>query len=251
MKVYTFGLQALFMLFLYSACNQASDPAQAVVDAAITSHGGDKLENATLAFDFRERHYTYARTGGTYAYTRAFTDSTGAKVTDVLRNDRFTRTVNGNTVQLPEERQKAFSNSVNSVLYFALLPYGLNDAAVQKEWIGKTELEGKSYDLVKVTFRQEGGGEDFEDEFLYWFNTETHTLDYLAYNYQTEGGGVRFRKAINPRQVEGILFQDYINYKPASKDVPLEALEELYKKDSLEVLSNIELENIAVDLGHQ
>ncbi len=210
---------------------------------AIETHGGEQYEQAALSFNFRDRHYTYTRNGGTYTYTREFSDSTG-QVKDELNNEGFSRTVNGETADVSEERKTAYSNSVNSVIYFAMLPFGLNDAAVQKEYLGETEIAGSNYHLVKVTFSEEGGGQDFEDEFLYWFNTESNTMDYLAYSYHTEGGGLRFRKAVNPRRVGGILFQDYINYKPKNEKVALETLAELYKQDSLEVLSVIELENI-------
>ena len=220
------------------------------MDRAIARHGGERYEDTHVSFDFRDRHYTYTRQGGSYRYTRAFSDSTG-QVEDVLTNEGFTRSVNGEPVSLPEEREKAFSNSVNSVIYFALLPYGLNDPSVNKQFVGKTEIEGSPYNVIKVTFDEKGGGADFEDQFLYWFNAETNTLDYLAYSYKTEGGGLRFRKGINPNEVGGIRFQDYVNYKPASKDVGLEALEDLYKKGELEVLSEINLENIQVDERHE
>ncbi|AHM58539.1 hypothetical protein D770_01325 [Flammeovirgaceae bacterium 311] len=216
-----------------------------IVDNAIETHGGKRYERSSISFDFRNRHYTYARNGGAYTYTREFTDSTG-RVNDVLDNEGFSRLINGEMVSLPDERKTAFSNSVNSVIYFAMLPYGLNDPAVQKEYTGETEIAGRRYHVVRVTFRQEGGGPDYEDQYLYWFDSETNKMDYLAYSYHTEGGGVRFRKAINPRRLGGILFQDYINYKPKNKGVALEELEELYKKEKLEVLSVIELENIEV-----
>ena len=49
---------------------------------------------------------------------------------------------------------------------------------------------------------------------MYWFNKETFKPDYLAYDFHTDGGGVRFRKAYNERYVDGIRFVDYENYKP-------------------------------------
>ena len=97
----------------------------------------------------------------------------------------------------------------------------------------------------------EGGkeeSEDFEDEFLYWINQQTGRMDYMAYTYETEGGGVRFRKAVNPRIINGILLQDYLNYKPEDKNTPLEKMEELYKNGKLELFSEIQLENIEVEV---
>ena len=181
--------------------------------------------------------------------TREFTDSTGS-IKDVLTNTTFTRYRDGNVLPITEERKNAFTNSVNSVIYFALLPYFLGDKAVRSHDAGLTTLEGKPYNLVRVTFDQEHGGEDHQDVFLYWFSQTTRTMDYFAYTYQTDGGGLRFRKAVNARRVGGILFQDYINYEPADELVTLDQLQSLFEKGQLRKLSDIRLENIRVRHSH-
>ena len=232
------------LLFLLLAACNPNNP-QRIVNEAIKAHGGNLFEHVELAFDFRGRHYSSHRQGGLFTYTREFTDST-AKVKDILNNNGFQRKINNVLVSVTEERSKAYSNSINSVIYFALLPFGLNDPAVRKTFAGETRLKNKKYYLIKVTFHPDGGGKDHEDEFLYWINQATFRVDYFAYNYLTDGGGVRFREAINPRIVEGILFQDYINYQPESKDTPLEKLQELFEQHQLKELSIIALENIEV-----
>ena len=128
--------------------------------------------------------------------------------------------------------------------YFAFLPYGLNDAAAIKTYLGQTTIKGKEYHQVKVTFQAEGGGEHFEDEFLYWFGVDDFLMDYLAYSYHTDGGGVRMREVREAHEVCGIRFQDYVNLKAASKDTPLDSMQYLYEKGALEKLSEINLENI-------
>ena len=140
-----------------------------------------------------------------------------------------------------------YSNSVNSVHYFAMLPYGLNDPAVNKKFIGETNINGKDYFKVEVTFKKEGGGKDYEDVFLYWFNKESYKLEYLAYSYITDGGGMRFRESYNERFVNGLRFLDYRNYKPESKDVSLVDLDSLFEAKQLKLLSKIELKNIEVN----
>jgi hypothetical protein len=138
---------------------------------------------------------------------------------------------------------------VNSVHYFSVLPYGLNDLAVKKTLLEAVLIKNKMYDTVKVTFNQDGGGEDFEDVFMYWINKETSKIDYLAYSYnEVDGKGIRFREAYNERYVEGIRFVDYNNYKPKSTSISLINLPQLFKKGGLELLSKIELETITITL---
>lgn len=244
---------SIFILFLLGCSSDetktqkaASDSkAQEIVDKAIWAHGGKNYENLNLAFDFRSRHYTATRKGGLYTYTRAFTDSTG-QVQDYLSNDGFRREINGQPVDLPAERKQAFTNSVNSVIYFALLPFGLNDPAVQKKYLGEITLRDQPYHKIKITFAQEGGGVDHEDEFIYYIHQKTFLMDYFAYSYQTEGGGLRFRQAYNPKTVGEIRFQQYINYEPPHKEVALIDLDKLFEAGQLKELSRIELENIQV-----
>jgi hypothetical protein len=46
------------------------------------------------------------------------------------------------------------------------------------------------------------------------------------------------------REVGGIRFQDYINLKASNKKTPLDSMQYLYEKGTLEKLSEINLENI-------
>lgn len=240
-----FAPPATFIFVAVVLCGCGDQKAKRIVNQAIDAHGGSAYEAFRLEFDFRNIHYTAARDGGIFEYTREFADSIGP-IRDVLSNEGFTRYRNGTPDLLSEERKAAYTRSLNSVIYFALLPFGLNDKAVEKKWIEETTIDGKAYDVIRVTFDDTGGGEDHQDIYLYWFNKDSGTMDYLAYSYETDGGGMRFRKAMNARRVGGILLQDYMNYKPIEKDVPIERLQSLFVSDSLKVVSEIKLTGASV-----
>jgi len=229
---------------LMIACNTSLTDPQKIIDKAIAASGGEKYLNSTVEFDFRERHYIAKRNGGVFSYERITKDSVNT-IHDYLSNEGFRREINGAQVDVADSMKTRYSASVNSVLYFALLPYGLNDASVQKKFLGETQLEGKNQFVVEITFTQ-NGGEDHEDVFIYWINKKEFTIDYMAYSFaENDGEGYRFRKAYNPRTVNGLLFFDYINYKPGGES-KLPDLEELFRKGELEELSKIELQNIQV-----
>ncbi|HNV28665.1 MAG TPA: hypothetical protein PKJ83_06005 [Cyclobacteriaceae bacterium] len=236
----------LGLLAVATACNSNLTDPQKIIDNAIAASGGQKYLNSTSEFDFRDRHYIAKRNGGVFSYERITKDSINT-THDFLSNDGFRRQINGSQVEVADSMKTRYSASVNSVVYFALLPYGLNDPSVQKKFLGETQIENKEQYVVEITFGQEGGGEDHEDIFIYWINKKDFTIDYMAYSFaENDGEGYRFRKAYNPRRVNGILFFDYINYKPKS-GAKLTDLEELFKKGELEELSKIELLNISVE----
>ena len=243
MKKLVLRLVLVSLTFFEISCDSRSE-AEKIVDATIAAYGGNLYEKTAITFDFRGTHYAIFKSATAFEYSREFTDSTG-QVVDVLNNAGFTRKVDGVGIDtLTEERIGAFSRSINSVAYFAFLPYGLNDVAAIKTYLGRSKIKGKEYHQVKVTFQAEGGGEHFEDEFLYWFGVEDSLMDYMAYSYHTDGGGVRMREVREAREVGGIRFQDYINLKAVNKATPLDSMQYLYEKGALEKLSEINLENI-------
>lgn len=237
----------LFCLFIVAFSQWACQPtAQSIVDEAIVAHGGEIYNSLNVEFDFRKMHYVIKTNGGEYQYERHQTDSSGVKTVDVLTNNSFERTVNGEVVSVPDTMAAKYSSSVNSVAYFFLLPAPLNDAAVNKKLLADVTIKGQNYHQVEVTFAQEGGGEDFQDRYIYWINQESKTVDYLAYSYETDGGGVRFREAYNVRSENGLRFCDYRNYGFEDTKTPLEELPSLFEAGTLPLLSSIENENVVV-----
>ena len=233
--------------FLGVAQNDA-DKAQTILDKTIKAHGGDLYNSAHYSFLFRGNTYTFKNNNSQFHYTKKVVKG-NTTVIDELKNGELTRTKNGVSVNLSDKALKDAKGAVNSVVYFATLPHNLNDKAVNKTYIEQTTIKGKTYDVLGVTFKQEGGGEDYDDAFHYWINTKTHKVDYLAYNYRVNGGGVRFRSAYNVRVVDGIIFQDYVNYK-AKNGTALKDLPALFEAGKLKELSRIETEHI-INLKNQ
>ncbi len=228
------------------------DQAQLIVDQVIDRHGGELFFNSIIKFTFRDRQYKATRRGASFEYERAWTDSTGQHIRDILNNGGLYREVNGRRVALNAKDSSAYANALNSVLYFALLPALLNDPAVVKSYLGEMTVKNQPYHKVKVTFQPEGGGKDFQDEYVYWFHRDSLTMDYLAYNFQVDGGGARFREAYRIRTVNGIRFADYINYKPQDPaNRAVETFDRLLERGALEEISRIDLENVEVILLNQ
>ncbi|ELR72241.1 hypothetical protein C900_01795 [Fulvivirga imtechensis AK7] len=237
-------LMALMVLGAIGCDNKEKDP-EVIAFEAIEAAGGPNYDSIEVEFTFRDKEYGAKYASGRFEYVRLFKDSTGL-IRDVLNNDGFYREINGAKADIPDSMASKYANSVNSVIYFAMLPKGLNDPAVNKAYLGKATIKGKEYHKIKVTFEQQGGGTDYEDEFIYWIGTEDKRVDYLAYKYLTEGGGMRFREAYNERFVGGIRFVDYINYKPKA-EITLEAIGEAFVNSDLEELSRIELKGVRVN----
>ena len=234
-----------FAIAVLVSCNTPKKEltAQEIIDKAMIVAGADKVANASISFDFRDKSYEAIRKNGVFQLKRSF-DS----ITDVLSNQGFQRFVNENPSQLSDSLATVYSNSVNAVHYFSVLPFGLNDKAVRKKLLPSTTILKKEYYKIEVSFSENGGGEDFEDVFVYWIDIENFTIDYLAYSFHTNGGGKRFRAIKNQQVVEGIRFVNFVNYKPKNNNTPLSVLDKAFEDNALSKVSEIVLENLKVVL---
>jgi hypothetical protein len=228
-------------LMIVSCITGTKDP-QKLIDKTIEISGGEKYNESVIEFDFRDKHYKATRKGGNYKLERFFNDS----INDVVTNSGFKRFINNEIVKVADSMIPRYTNSINSVHYFTTLPYGLNDPAVNKNFLEKVTIKGNEYYKIEVTFKQDSGGDDFDDVYVYWINTQSNKVDYLAYSFHVNGGGMRFREAYNERYINGLRFVDYNNYKSKNKDVTLFDLDVLFENNKLKLLSKIETENITV-----
>lgn len=242
--------QKIVFLLLFISCkniHQTDKNPDVIISKAQEMHGSRYFEKVDLTFDFREYNYQLKREYKKTLYLRS------KKWGDSLLEDRFEdhkkfqRYINSNPVQVPDSMQLKYIESLNSVLYFIQIPYILDDPAVIKKYVGIDSIKGQPYHSVKVTFLKENGGVDFEDEYRYWIHTSEHLIDYLAYNYQTSGGGTRFREVIKRSKVGGIIFQDYNNYKPQKRFVSLDSLPLLFEQNALIKVSTIAQKNMKIN----
>ena len=240
------------LIILLSLCilgckqqNSSALTAQQIIDKSIEYAGGNLYTCSNIDFIFRDRLYSLEYDNSRKILKRKF-DTDSSTVTDIRRNSGFVRMVGDQIVHVADTMARKYANSINSVHYFAYLPYGLNDPAVNKKLLEERSVKGQDYYTIQITFDQEGGGDDFDDVYIYWINKKTFKPDYLAYEFHVDGGGMRFREAYNERFVEGIRFVDYSNYKPID-EVSLYNLDQLFAANKLELLSKIELEDIRVN----
>ncbi len=235
----------LYGLTLFLVCCTEEKPEPPNIGRSIAKHFPGGIEDKRIDFKFRDRYYSAQYQGGMYCFTRFYKADDGT-ILDTLDNEGFRRYLNDTLLAQTQEGKEKYAEGLNGVIYFAFLPHRLQDPAAKSLYKGMVEIEGKEYSSFEVSFNQEGGGSDFTDQFRYWIHCEDSTLDYFAYKYFRDGGGIRFRKYDNRRWVKGLLLQDYLNYKPRFDDISLDSLPNLYMRGALEQVSEIRMEQLKV-----
>ncbi|WP_438962038.1 DUF6503 family protein [Nonlabens sp.] len=239
-----------FLAIAFPSCEEKQTlTAGEIMDNAIQAHGAHLLNRSIMDFKFRGITYRVTRDNGAFQYRRIQLQDS-ITITDMLSNDGALRYIDDIQQQVPDSLLKRYASSVNSVVYFAQLPYSLDGTAVYKELLGEKTIKNKNYYKIKVTFDEEGGGEDHEDEFIYWIDKNTFLIDYLAYSYCEEDCGYRFRESVNRRTYQGITVQDYKNYKEIVQDPDLSQMDTFFINGDLELLSEIKTEAARIELLH-
>lgn len=219
--------------------------ARMIIQEAIAASGLEGMNEAAFSFRFRDKEYRYQRTQGTYAYERWWTDSTTNKVIrDVLSNEGLVRYTDGKVTDITDKNRKAYGESVNSVIYFAFMPWVLQDPAVIPTYLGQDTIKGEVLDQLDISFALENGGADSGDAFRYWFTPDTRQLKYIAYN-EPGGKSPRLRVAHNERQEAGITVRDYHNYNtPGNEPMEVGGIIPAFESGKLKLLSEIDLEEV-------
>jgi len=240
-------LSFLFItIFLIQSCDQTVKlTANQIVVNSMKAHGSDLLNQSRMDFVFRGLNYRATRDNGAFEYARRRVNDSST-VIDMLSNDHKKRLINNVQQELSDSLLTLYASSVNSVIYFGQLPYSLDGKAVYKELIGEKTINGNDYHKIKVTFDENGGGEDYDDVFIYWINKQSFLIDYLAYSYCEKDCGYRFRESVNRRTINGVIVQDYKNYKETTPNPDLTQMDTFFINGELKLLSEINMEKVSV-----
>ena len=234
------------LALLPAACRVRPEGAAAVVEDSIERHGGEVFDRIHVRWGFRGVPFEVTRDDGRFRYQQTVEDSLGQAIVEVMENEGSWIEVNGDRQDLDPRSRTRLETAVNSVVYFGFLPFRLDDPVVQLADLGTAEVGGELYRKVEVTFQREGGGPDWEDRFVYWFHEANHTLDYLAYREATDVETTRFRRAVNRRDIEGLLVQDYENYTADPNAGDVADYDQLFEEGGLRLVSMVEFDDMEV-----
>ena len=228
----------------FAAPTHDAESARVLQDAA-TAHGLSRDVPLALSFEFRGTPYRLSLDSDDVRYERTVTTDAGPR-TDRLVGSRFEALRGGESLPVEPKQADAWRRSLNSVAYFATLPRPLFDDAVIATSLGRTRFAGGTWDTVEVRFREEGGGDDHDDVFRYWFDPDTHELALLAYTFHTGKGGVRIRAVSKRHAIDGVVLIDWINYGVNGHDHTLQSAMTAYEDGTLPQLSTIALDGPTV-----
>jgi hypothetical protein len=160
-------------------------------------------------------------------------------------NDSVSVSHDGQPVAVADAAQQKMRDWATARIYFAFLPFRLNDPGVLHEDLGIEEWQGRLLHKVKVSFVA-GSSTDAEDEYLYWFDPETARMEQFAYSFTGKPGGLRFRRLSNYRRVGGMLFFDQSNLGVEAPGLRVDEITPAFVDERMREVSEVTLREITV-----
>jgi len=97
-----------------------------------------------------------------------------------------------------------FLRQVN--LYWFAMMYKLQDPSTISKYIGQEEFKGKTYDKVNLSYDSKLTGKEVNDEYVLYFNPETHLVDLFYFSLPVRGiNKPIIRMECDYEEIDGIL----------------------------------------------
>lgn len=167
------------------------------VKAIFDAHGGTDAWSNMNALTFE-----ILKESGLEKHTVALRDRRS-----LIETDQWTIGFDGVNVWLAQEEEEAYKGNArfyhNLMFYFYAMPFVLADDGINYSAEPTTELDGKMYEGIKISYN-DGVGDAPEDEYIVYYDAETHLMTWLAYTvtYRTN------EKSDNWRYIKYAEWQD-------------------------------------------
>ena len=131
----------------------------------------------------------------------------------------------------------------NLMFYFYAMPFILADDGIIYEDVSPLVFEGKEYPGIKISY-ESGVGESPEDEYILYYDSETHKMTWLGYTVtyfsKEKSKEFHFIRYSSWQTVEGLLLPEtltwynYENNLPTTKKNDLEFTNIIFSKEKID-----------------
>jgi hypothetical protein len=219
-----------------------------IVARAIEHHGGEVYARSETSLELCSRSGCYSmrvRTDGGIYRHEVSGPFRGRRRTVVADNETVSVSLDGERLPVTEGSGQALRDWATARIYFAFLPYRLDDPSVVQQDLGLETWHGRRLHKVKVSFVA-GSSTDASDEYLYWFDPVTARLEQFAYSFEGSPGGLRYRRLSNYRRVGGILFFDQSNLGVEGAGLSVDQITPEFVEERMRAVSEVRLRNLEV-----
>ena len=198
------------------------------VAAVFIAHGGIDTWNAinNLCFEMESK-------GGTETHVTSLKN----RLSKIEHKD-WAIGYDGTNVWLQQHKEDVYKGNArfyhNLMFYFYAMPLILSDDGIIYETLQPTELDGKTYNAVKISY-ESGVGDSSEDEYIVYSDPETNKMVWLGYTVTYRSGEKsedwHFIKYDKWQDVNGLLLPEKLTWYNVKDGKPTDERNDiLFKK---------------------
>ncbi len=238
---YTF----LCFISLFVACADSNNTltAEEVLDFSIKNSGGDTYLNSHIKFNVGDLDYHFYRHKNIIEYqlTRVVGSMTYLAT---YHNGQYAYLVNDQEQIQTTQSRKFIETQLDGFAYAFYIPHLFNENHVLTQRLDDVKIDKKDYYTLRITFKDYEGSPN--DQFYLYINKDTGLVDFYTEKMHINGDSNLFKKALNWRERNGLMFADYHIFKSADT-VPLEDVYKYYNNKTIEYVKATKIENIIVN----
>ena len=205
------------------------------VKAIFDAHGGTEAWSKMNSLQFE-----IPKENGPEKHTVALSDRRS-----LIETNQWSIGYDGVDVWLLQQEEEAYKGNArfyhNLMFYFYAMPFVLADDGINYSPIPATELEGKTYEGIKISYN-DGVGDAPKDEYIVYYDSETGLMTWLAYTvtYRTneKSDNWRYIKYVEWQEVNGFILPETLTWYKLENGKPTEPRSSM-KFENIQVLESL------------
>lgn len=241
-------LLILILMFTIGSCKNTSQEKEEhsqieIVNKTFQAHGRSTFDSHKITFTVGNTTYSQEQENGRaiQSFSR-YKDNIEHKGT--YSGGYIEYFIDGNLQEEGSYPAPMLEKSLYGFLYAANLPLSLATNDIRYRKLDEVEIRNKTYFTIQASNVEMPS--KIDDQFILYINTEDFLVEYIALNHSLSGSMTQFRRLINTRKINDVIFQDYIIFTPRDKELPLSMLYKEYNSAQLKDHRTISFQNITV-----
>lgn len=214
-----------------------------ILDTCIKHQGGSIFNASKITFTTKDVGYEMINYEDKVKYTMTKSFKDGLHIVTYDRG--FVQYFRNDTLREKSSYNNLVVNyRLEKFLYTLSIPFNLTFNGTKVERLEDVKIRSTDYYSLHITFAKVEGIP--ENQFILYINKENNQMEYLTLKYDLLGVPISFRKFINPRVINGVLFQDFISFTTTNEAPVLEEIYKEYNRATLKDSKPVTFKNIEV-----
>lgn len=235
------------VLLLLASCSQTQNndlTATALLSKTMEAHGAAAFYDSQIEFYHEISKYTvnYSREGRTNNSIERRVNNIDYKAT--YTNGLMQYYINDSLQPSTSYNNKILNTRLDAFLYTFSIPHVLNTNDVNASLLADATINKSTYYSLDIKFKEIEGV--YDDHFILYIDPQTYLIKYMAIDHLITGEVIQFRRYINFRTIQDIVFSDYYIFTPSDNSAELHNLFERFNRRDITEKGKVVLDSIRI-----